>query len=156
MQLSEPGSPPSPAQLLAAGAVIDAWATAELDANPLLIGVERIPAERRWLIRLRGEDKAVITVWLTLRQRSLHHETCFMPAPEDNVAGCFDYLLRRNSRMAGIGFCIGDEDAVYLSGQVPVAEVDAARLDWIIGASYAYTEQSFRTALSLGFARARH
>jgi len=30
-------------------------------------------------------------VWLTLRQRTLHHETQFMPGPEVNVEGTWEY-----------------------------------------------------------------
>jgi hypothetical protein len=34
---------------------------------------------------------------------------------------------------------------------VPLKALDTIELDRIIGASYAYTEQYFRTALSIGF-----
>ena len=37
-----------------------------------------------WMIRLRGEEKDVIALWLTLRQRTVHVETQLMPAPEEN------------------------------------------------------------------------
>jgi hypothetical protein len=132
---------------LAALAVrIDAW------ASGVGFPVEAIPSERRWLIRLRGEDKAVTTVWLTLGERTLRYETQFMPAPVDNVAAVYEYLLRVNARLYGMRFSIGDEDAVYLTGQVPVGSVDEEALDRIIGSAYAYTEQYFRTALSMGFA----
>ena len=40
--------------------------------------------ERRWFVRLRGEEKDVFTIWFTLRQRTLHYETYVMPAPEEN------------------------------------------------------------------------
>jgi len=145
-------SPASPEDLAALLALIDEWGARELETNPLLAHVEYIPADHRWLVRLRGEDKAVITVWLTLRERTLHFETYFIPAPEDNVAACLEYLLRLNSRIHPMAFCIGDEDAVYLAGRIPLKGLDADALDWIIGASYAYTEQYFRSALSIGFA----
>ena len=145
--------PPATAEELAAiSALIERWADGELATNPLLSHVEAIPAERRWLIRMRGEDKAVITVWLTLRERTLHYETYFIPAPEENVAECWEYLLRLNARLYAVRFAIGDEDAVYLIGQLPLKAVDTAELDRIVGASYAYTEQYFRSALAIGFA----
>jgi len=127
-------------------------AVTALATNPLLTHVEAIPAERRWLVRMRGEDKAVITVWLTLRERTLHYETYFIPAPEENVAACWEYLLRLNARLYAVRFAIGDEDAVYLTGQLPLKAVDTEELDRIVGASYAYTEQYFRSALAIGFA----
>jgi hypothetical protein len=147
-----PDPPASPEELAALAALIDRWAAAERATNPLLTHVELVPEERRWLVRMRGEDKAVITVWLTLRERTLHYETYFIPSPEENVAQCWEYLLRLNARLYGMRFAIGDEDAVYLTGQLPLKAVDAEELDRIVGASYAYTEQYFRSALAIGFA----
>ena len=144
--------PATPAEIARFTALIERWAEGELATNPLLTHVEAIPAERRWLVRMRGEDKAVITVWLTLRERTLHYETYFIPAPEENVAQCWEYLLRLNARLYAVRFAIGDEDAVYLMGQLPLKAVDTEELDRIVGASYAYTEQYFRSALAIGFA----
>ena len=147
-----PDPPASPEELAAFTALIERWIEDEKAGNPLLLHVEAISDERRWLIRMRGEDKAVITVWLTLRERTLQYETYFMPAPEENVAACWEYLLRVNARLYGMRFAIGDEEAVYLTGQLPLKAVDAVELDRIVGASYAYTEEYFRTALGIGFA----
>ena len=144
--------PATAAELDALRRLIDEWAASELRTNALLNNVEWVPDERRWLVRLRGEDKAIITVWLTLRERTLHYETYFMPAPEEDVARCWEYLLRLNARLYLMRFAIGDEDAVYLVGQVPLKAVDVQELDRIIGASYAYTEQYVRAALAIGFA----
>ena len=144
--------PATAAELDALRRLIDEWAAAELRTNALLTHVEWVPHERRWLVRLRGEDKAIITVWLTLRERTLHYETYFMPAPEEDVARCWEYLLRLNARLYLMRFAIGDEEAVYLVGQVPLKAVDVQELDRIIGAAYAYTEQYFRAALAIGFA----
>ncbi len=101
---------------------------------------------------MRGEEKAVITVWLTLGQRTLSYETYFMPAPEENVEACYAYLLRANTRMFGVRFAIGAEDAVYLVGQMPLSALDEAELDRVVGSSYAYSERYFRPAMSLGYA----
>jgi hypothetical protein len=143
--------PASPEELEALRSLIDAWAAEELRTNPLLSHVEWIPDDRRWLVRMRGEDKAVIAVWLTLRERTLHYETYFMPAPEEDVARCWEYLLRLNARLYAMRFAIGDEDAVYLVGQLPLKAIDVEELDRIIGSAYAYTEQYFRSALAIGF-----
>jgi hypothetical protein len=141
--ISDP--PCSPSVIAACARLIDEWAASSLEH------VERIPDERRWLVRLRGEDKTFITVWLTLGERTLQYETYFMPAPEEDVASCYEYLMRVNLRLYGMRFAIGDEDAVYLCGQIPLRFLDAEELDHIVGASYAYSEQYFRSALSIGF-----
>jgi hypothetical protein len=101
---------------------------------------------------MRGEEKTLITVWLTLRERTLHYETYFMPAPEENLAACYEYLLRANTRLFAMRFAIGPEDAVYLVGQMPLSALDAEELDRIVGSAYAYSEQYFPPAMSIGYA----
>jgi len=120
---------------------------------PAVAGIERgEPGERRWYVRLDGEEKTHFSVWLTLGQRTLSFETYFMPAPEENTAEVFEYLLRRNSKIFGAAFRIGSEDAVYLGGQLENDAIDEASLDRIVGSLYVYTEQCFRPAMRLGFA----
>ncbi len=131
---------------------IDAWARGELEGGSMLTAVDHDPDHDRWYLRMRGEDKAVITVWLTLKELTLHYETHFMPAPEENVEKCYEYLLRCNANLFGMRFAIGGEDAVYLVGQMPVTSVDTEELDRVIGSAYAYVEQCFSTAMSIGFA----
>ena len=83
--------------------------------------------ERRWYVRLRGEDKDFTTVWLTLGQRTLRYETYVMPAPEENDGALYEHLLRRNERLVGAHFSIGIEDAVFLRGELPVDAADRGR-----------------------------
>jgi hypothetical protein len=146
---------PDPAtveELAAYAALIDKWAAAESSTNPLVAGVEVVPQERRWLVRMTGEEKTYITVWLTLGQRTLHYETYFMPAPEENIEACWEYLLRINRRLFAMRFAIGAEEAVYLMGQMPLKAVDMDELDRLVGSAYAYSEQYFRPAMAIGFA----
>ena len=141
-------------ELDAVEARIDAWAERELAANPVVDAVERAPRSdgRRWFLRIRGEEKDIFTVWLTLRQRTLHYETYVMPAPEENHGQLYEHLLRRNQGLTGMAFVIGIEDAVFLQGSLPVAAVTDDELDRILGSFYAYVEQCFRPALRIGFA----
>ena len=145
-------APARPEDLAQLGSLIDSWTTRQRDEQTAIVAVDHEPELRRWYVRMRGEDKAFITVWLTLRERSLHYETYFMPAPEENLAECFEFLLRLNTRMVNMAFAIGLEDAVYLVGQLPFDDVDEETLDEIIGASYAYSEQFFRPAMTIGYA----
>lgn len=142
-----------PAALDALEARIDAWLLAERDANPVVAAVERgETGERRWYVRVRGESKDVFTIWFTLRQRTLHYETYVMPAPEENHGAFFEHLLRRNRHLAGAAFCIGEEDAVFLEGSLPVHALDEGELDRILGSLYAYVERFFLPALRIGYA----
>ena len=134
-------------------ATIDAWLASQLEENPVVAAVERgEPGERRWYVRLLGESKDTFTVWFSLRQRMLHYETYVMPAPEENHGAFFEHLLRRNRKLTGASFCIGEEDAVFLAGSLPFHALDEGELDRILGSLYAYVEQCFRPALRIGFA----
>jgi hypothetical protein len=108
--------------------------------------------ERRWYVRLRGEDKDHTTIWLTLGQRTLRYETYVMPAPEENDGALYEHLLRRNERLVGAHFSIGIEDAVFLRGELGVAALNEAELDRVIGTLYATVEQTFQALLRIGFA----
>ena len=142
------------ATLDALEARIDAWLAGELADNPTVAAVERgEPQERRWYVRVRGEAKDVFSIWFTLRQRTLHYETYVMPAPDENHAQFYEHLMRRNRKLTGAAFCIGEEDAVFLAGSLPVHAVDEGELDRILGSLYAYVELCFRPALRIGFAR---
>ena len=91
-------------------------------------------------------------MWLTVRQRTLHHEAQVMPAPEVNIEATFEYLLRRNVDLHQMRFALGAEDAVYLVGEIPVSSVTDDELDRIVGSSLAYVDEYFPTAMSIGFA----
>jgi len=105
----------------------------------------------RWFVRVTGEEKSVFSVWFHLRQRSLHVETYVAPAPLERHAEAYEYLLRRNLSLHGLAFAIGDEDAVYLVGSVPLVEVSSGELDRLLGSVYAYVEQHFRPLMRISF-----
>jgi Putative bacterial sensory transduction regulator len=132
---------------------IDGWLAEQLETNPVVAAVDRDEGDdRRWFVRLRGEQKDTFTVWFTLRQRTLHYETYVMPAPEENFEQFYEHLLRRNLKLFGAAFAIGPENAVFLVGQLPVDALDGGELDRILGSLFTYVEQFFRPALGIGFA----
>jgi hypothetical protein len=145
-----------PAQLDAVEAMIESWLRTQLDENPAVAAVERDAGDRRWFVRMRGEEKDIFTLWLTLDQRTLRFETYVLPAPEENEAQFYEHLLRRNRSFNQMAFCIGDEDAIFLRGQLAVGAVDEGELDRILGETWVYVEQCFRPALRIGFASRFH
>jgi hypothetical protein len=148
---SEPVAPDDLARL---ETLIDAWLAAQLDENPVVAAVDREtdPDLRRWYVRLVGEQKATFSIWLTLDQRTLRYETYLMPAPEENEGQLYEHLLRRNRKLYGAALTIGDEDGIFLVGQLDVRHLDEDELDRIIGSLYAATEQFFRPAMRIGYA----
>ncbi len=132
---------------------IDAWLAEQLAENPVVSAVDRgDPGERRWYVRLAGEQKETFTVWFTLGQRTLHYETYVMPAPVENHAQLYEHLLRRNLKLYGAAFAVGAEDAIFLVGQLGVRALDETELDRVLGSLYAWVEQFFRPAMRIGYA----
>lgn len=132
---------------------VDAWLARAAADNAVIAAVDRDPeVPRRWYVRMRGEEKSVTTVWITVGQRTIRYETYVLPAPEENHAEFYEHLLRRNDRLVGAHFSVGAEDAVYLRSDLPVAALDEAELDRALGTIYATVEQCFRPALAIGFA----
>lgn len=150
MELSPPATD---AELDALEDRITAWLGAEAAENPMIDAVDRGgPGERRWLVRLLGEDKDVWTAWWTINQRTFRYETFLMPAPEENEQAFYEHLLIRNRELTGMHLEIGEEHAIFLAGSLPVAAVTEAELDRVLGSMWAYVEKIFRPALRIGFA----
>jgi Putative bacterial sensory transduction regulator len=137
----------------ALAARIDEWLADMAATNAAIEAVDRAEGdEHRWYVRLRGEEKEHITVWLTLGQRTLRYEAYVMPAPQENVAQVYELALRRNEKLVGAHFAIGVEDALFLRGELPIVAVCAAEVDRVVGSIYAYAEQNFPAMIRLGFA----
>ena len=140
-----------PEQLADLDRRIDGW-LAELAAeHDHILALDRTDdGAVRWYVRMRGDDKEFTTVWLTLGQRMLRYETYVMPAPEENEAELFEHLLRRNDSLIGAHFSIGIEDAVFLRGEMPVAEVSVPNSTGRSARSR-LVEQCFQAMLRIGF-----
>lgn len=130
------------------------WAR-QWDASGTLLGIEHHegPDDRghvHWLIRLRGEEKDVITLWLSLRQRTVYAETEVMAAPEQDREAVYRFALKKNADLREVHLAIGPEDGIYLVAQVPINEVTLDRLDELVGATLAYVDEIFPTVMALG------
>ena len=144
--------PTSPEKLSELTEVISEWLDSQLSSKTLVQSVEHNKNESRWYVRISGEDKDNSMVLFTLGQRTLHFETYFMPSPEENRQDVFQYLLRKNSKLYGVSFGVGNEEAVYLSGQINSEVISSDTLDWVLGTIYKAVEECFKPALRLGFA----
>ena len=103
-----------------------------------------------WLVRLRGDERDVITIWLSLRQRTVFVETELMPAPEESLETLYRYLLVKNHELRELHLAIGPEAGIYLVAQVPVGELTVARMDELVGATLTYVDEMFPTVMSMG------
>jgi Putative bacterial sensory transduction regulator len=114
---------------------------------------QNLPDDRghfHWLIRLKGEERDVITLWLSLRQRTVFVETELMPAPEENIEPLYRYLLVKNHELRELHLAIGPEAGIYLVAQVPIGELTVERMDELVGATVTYVDDMFPTVMSMG------
>lgn len=103
-----------------------------------------------WLIRLKGDEKDVVTLWLSLRQRTVFVETEVMPAPEERREELFRYLLVKNHELRELHLAIGPEEGIFLVAQIPVNELSVERIDEVVGATLTYVDEIFPTAMTMG------
>jgi Putative bacterial sensory transduction regulator len=136
---------------------IDRWLAQYLVTNDAMLAVDHGgpddcgPGERRWYVRLGGEQKEFTTVWLTLGQRTLRYETYVLPWPPQQVPEIFELLLRRNEQLVGCHYSVGIEDAVFLRGEVASVGVTEAELDRVIGTLFAEVERTFPALVRMAF-----
>ena len=119
------------------------------EGNPIHIDEEPPLIRARFL----GETRDFTTIWFTVGSRTLQYETYALPAPEDNAASVYGYLMRWNRRLYLASFGLDADGEVYLSGRIPLSAVTVEEVDHIVGQVYAAVEATFRTALRLGFPR---
>ncbi len=132
---------------------IDQWLLNLSAKNSSIVAVDRGDTdERRWFVRMRGEEKEFTTIWLLLGQRTLRYETYVMPAPEENARELYEFALRQNERITGAHFSIGIEDALFLRGELPLGVLNESELDRVIGTVYATVERFFPMLIRTGFA----
>lgn len=136
---------------------IDGWLAQYLVTNDAMLAVDHGgpddcgPGERRWYVRLGGEQKEFTTVWLTLGQRTLRYETYVLPWPRQHVPEVFELVLRRNHQLVGCHYSIGIEDAVFLRGEVASVGITEAELDRVIGTLFVEVERTFPTLVRIAF-----
>jgi hypothetical protein len=143
---------PTDAEVEAARALL-AEHLLDLRAEEWVQHVEHDPEIDRWYLRFGCDGRDAATIYLELRQRSLHHELYFLPAPEDEGrrSELHAWLLRRNHQLRGTRFSVGPDGDVYLVGRTPIEHLDHAELDRLVGALYEATEQWFQAAVRIAY-----
>jgi hypothetical protein len=112
------------------------------------------PAPGSFLVRLEGEHKLVTMTWLVAGDHSLQVEAFFCRQPDENHAAFYRFLLERSARMYGVHFALDHTGDVYLTGRLPLAAINEAEIDRLLGCVLSYSDEAFNEALILGFASA--
>ena len=142
----------TPIEIQSIKSKIDFWLQNQIDMDAVIKSADYDINESRWYVRVTGEEKQHYMILLTLRQRTLHFETYVMPEPEENKEDFYRHFLMRNNKLKNLSFSIGQENAIYLSGEMQNQWISESSLDWMIGSIYATIELTFKPALKIGFA----
>jgi hypothetical protein len=109
--------------------------------------------EGRRGIRMRQTVRDMTTVWFEVGDRTLTVEAFVLPTPPGDAAEVFRQALKRTHRTRRMAFALDRLDDLVIIGRVPLAEVDEAELELVVGEVYDLIEVSFRGLLAAGFGR---
>lgn len=108
--------------------------------------------EGRWMTLLEGEWKRTIPLLLAVGDRRLTVSSLFAPVPDEAHTEVYRLLLHRNQRPGPVHFAVDDEGDLILTGSVPLAALDAASFDELLGQVLEYADGTFNQVLRTGFA----
>jgi len=116
-------------------------------------GIEWEPGARdgELVVTLPGEKKLRTVVSLVVGDSDLSVSAFVIRNPDENHEEFYRSLLRRNLRLPGLAYAIDGSGDVYVTGRVPVAGVDADRLDQILGVVLEAADSPFNELLVIGF-----
>jgi hypothetical protein len=103
-------------------------------------------------LTLPGERKLQTPVRLDVGRHALGVHAFVCRNPDENHARVYRWLLERNLRMYAVSFAVDRHGDIYLEARLPLASVDTAELDRILGSVLSNADESFNAILELGFA----
>lgn len=105
-----------------------------------------------WMTALSGERKRTLPVVLRLADRSLHIRALLCGALDEGHAEVYRFLLERNQYARAVHFALDEAGDVLLTGQVPLAVLDADGFDRLLGVVLTVADEVYFTVLRRGFA----
>ncbi|MGH8792699.1 MAG: YbjN domain-containing protein [Stackebrandtia sp.] len=108
--------------------------------------------DKSYVVTLPGTHKLKTLCNLIVEDHALRVEAFVVRCPEENAEQVWRLLLRRNAQLYGVAFAIDDAGDVYLMGRAPLASIDAAEIDRLLGAVLTYADEIFDLVLEVGFA----
>ena len=104
-----------------------------------------------FVVSLPGERKLKTVVSLLVGESSLTATAFVIRHPDENHADFYQFLLRRNLRRPGVAYATDEHGDVFVVSRTPVAAVDAAYLDTLLGTVLEASDEVFNELLVIGF-----
>nr|WP_223205180.1 YbjN domain-containing protein [Gordonia jinghuaiqii] len=103
------------------------------------------------VLELPGERKLKTTVLLSASEHGVRVEAFVCRRPDENHAGVYKYLLKRNRRLYGVAYTIDNTGDIYLVGRISADALSSGEVDRILGQVLEAADGDFNTLLELGF-----
>ncbi|OUC78378.1 YbjN domain-containing protein [Gordonia lacunae] len=103
------------------------------------------------VVELPGERKLKTTVLLTASEHGVRVEAFVCRRPDENHAGVYKHLLKRNRRLYGVAYTIDNTGDIYLVGRISADALSPGEVDRILGQVLEAADGDFNTLLELGF-----
>lgn len=107
--------------------------------------------EDELVVSLPGDKKLTTVCSLRVGDTDLSVTAFVIRHPDENAERFYAHLLRANLRNRGLAYAIDGSGDVYLTGRLPLAALDAAALDRLLGAVLAGADGPFNDLLVIGF-----
>ena len=107
---------------------------------------------RGLIVELPGERKLKTNTILSIGEHSVRVEAFVCRQPDENHAGVYRYLLKRNRRLYGVAYTLDNVGDIYLVGRMALTSVTADEIDRVLGQVLEAVDFDFNTLLELGFA----
>jgi hypothetical protein len=104
------------------------------------------------VVELPGERKLKTNTILSVGEHSVRVEAFVCRKPDENHAGVYRFLLKRNRRLYGVAYTLDNVGDIYLVGRMALASVTAEEIDRVLGQVLEAVDFDFNTLLELGFA----
>lgn len=139
--MNEPGREPAGAPLARLRAALDE------------LGVESADGTRpgEVVATLPGERKLKTVCSLIVGADAVSVQAFVIRRPDENHERFYTFLLRRNLRLPGMAYAIDGTGDVYLTGRLPVAAIDTASIDQLLGTVLTASDEPFNELLVIGF-----
>ncbi|CAB4332476.1 unannotated protein [freshwater metagenome] len=118
---------------------------AEQDLNYELAGDKTV------VVSLPGVNKQFVNVALTVGDTIFKIESFVARNPDENHEVVYRWILEQNRKLLVINYCLDHLGDIYLSGTLPIATVDTAQIDQLLGVMLQTSDNSFNVLLELGF-----
>jgi hypothetical protein len=117
----------------------------EQDLNYELAGDKTI------VVSLPGVNKQFVNVALTIGDTIFKIESFVARNPDENHEAVYRWILEQNRKLLVINYCLDHLGDIYLSGTLPIATLDTAQIDQLLGVMLQTSDNSFNVLLELGF-----